>query len=495
MGSTLLTPAPARHDDPPALDPELLIEEARDRQRRRRRRWGGLLIGLAALAVTAFAIVRLSSSGKPRVEHVPGSPTVDIAAFAHHGELAFISRNTLWVLDGTRRSLRQIETTPGQYPLHPTFSSDGEWIAWVQTATPPSMVPGGGGGSGQLWLARGDGRNAHPVSGLAHATLLGWSPNTDVLAVTAGPISNHVPYGAQTTVRLVDPDGGVRELLRARDVKGGVWSPDGHRIALVIETRRLVDILAAYPIDGGAPTIWQRFDETDHLNGMTEIVVDPVGWWRGLGIGLWVYGDGAVHNNDATPLDVVAAPGGKPRLLTDALSDGTTRVVTATDGTLAVVADISHGVNGGRIVWDKKQLQTCTRSAACEPVVVSPSKVTLDPAWSPDGRTLAFVEAPDLNNGGWTQSLLKRWHRQHVLRLLDLQTRRIQTIAAAKGATAPSWSPDGKSLLYVARNGIWLLPTLPARPIEIASPLFKPTLWPSFYGQMAWPAQFAWSGK
>jgi dipeptidyl aminopeptidase/acylaminoacyl peptidase len=494
MGSTLLPPAPSTHDGALAPDPEALIKEARDRQRRRRRRSAAFLVAAAVLAAIAFAVLRLMSAGSPTVERVPGGPTVNIAAFAHHGELAFISRNTLWVLDGTRRSLRRITTTPGLHPLHPAFSFDGNWIAWVQTATAPANIAGGGGSTGQLWLARGDGLDAHAVSVLKNATLLGWSPTADVLAVTAGPISARVPYGAQTTVRLVTPDGSVRELVRARDVRGGVWSPDGRRVAVVAEDPRRVDTLSAYPISGGAPTVWQRFRPSDRLNGMRQILVDPAGWWRGLGIGLWIYGDGMVHNNDATPLDVVAVPRATPRFLAETLSDQTTHVATGGSGTLAVVADISHGINGGRVVWDKKQLQTCTRSTTCRPVVVAASKVTLDPAWSPNGHKLAFVEAPNLSSPGWSQTVLKEWHRQHVLRVLDLRTHRLQTITAARGATVPSWSPDGKSILYIAGNGIWLLPTLTAKPIEIAAPLFEPALWPSYYGQIAWPAQFAWSG-
>jgi hypothetical protein len=54
------------------------------------------------------------------------------------------------------------------------------------------------------------------------------------------------------------------------------------------------------------------------------------------------------------------------------------------------------------------------------------------------------------------------------------------------------WSADGKSLLYVADDGIWLLPTPASAPVEIATPLFARSSWPSYYGQIAWPSQFAW---
>jgi Tol biopolymer transport system component len=64
-------------------------------------------------------------------------------AFAGHGRLAFISRNTIWVLDGGRRSLRRTATARGLYPLAPSFSPDGRWLAFVQTKAQPASVAGG----------------------------------------------------------------------------------------------------------------------------------------------------------------------------------------------------------------------------------------------------------------------------------------------------------------------------------------------------------------
>jgi hypothetical protein len=495
VSNSTLLPPPARPDQGAngPLDPEALIKEARDRQWRRRRRAAAVVIALAAGLGAAIVVVRSDGKGSPAIERIAGGPTVNVAAFAHHGRLAFVSRNSLWVLDGTRRSLRRIRTTPGLHPLHPTFSRDGKWLAYVETATSPAFVAGGATVYGQVWLARGDGRDARPVGNLANAQLVGWSPVDDVLAVVAGPVSTRIPFGVLTTVRLVSPAGPVRILLRARYARGAVWSPTGRQLAVVTEQPRQVDTLAVYPVAPGARTVWATFHPHDYLNGMRQPLVDPVGWWRGFGIGVWVYGNGMTHNNDATPLDVIAAPGAEPRFLAETLSDQTTRVVASGKKALAVVADVSHGINGGRLVWDAKQLQICTSTPRpCQPVVVDRSNVTLDPVWSPSGDRLALVEAPDLNSSGWPPGVLKRWYARHVLRVYDLGTHRLQTVAAAAGATAPLWSTNGTSLLYFASDGVWLLPTVAAKPVRIATPLFAPSSWPAYYGQMAWLAQLAW---
>jgi dipeptidyl aminopeptidase/acylaminoacyl peptidase len=490
MTSTVSAPEARPAPQESQVDPDALIEEARHRQRRRRRRGAGAVVLLAGAATIAAAGLRDHRSGASDVVRVPGGPVVNVRAFAGHGRLAFISGTTVWVLDGDRRSLRRIPTPAGLWPSQPLFSADGRWLAFVRTRTTPWYVPGSGDQTGQLWLARGDGGDAHPVPGVANARLIGWSSTSDRLAVVAGPISKRVPFESPTTVRLITPEGGDRVRVRARGVGSAAWSPNGRELAVVTEDAHLHMTLATYPADGGARTLWGRFGRDTHLNGMTEIVVRLAGWWRGLGIGVWVYGDGMVHNNDATPLDLIDTPGATPRYLTSALSDGTTRVIAAGARRIAIVADVSRGVDGGRIVWDKKQLQICTR-AACRPVSKDTRNVTLDPAWSTDGRLLVYAQAPDRTRGGWTQSTVSRWYASHRLRILDLRTGSIRTVTAARGATVPIWSPNSKTVLFVGEDGIWLLPHLRAKPVEIARPLFNGR-WPNYYGQMAWPAQFAW---
>ena len=174
--------------------PEALIEEARRRTRRRRRR-GGLVVVLVVAAIV-LGLIASAGGGSGVVSETASRPFVNVRAFSHDGELAFISRGSLWVLDGAAGSLRKVASRSytaqpegnidsGGIPAHtalvpgsPTFSRDGRWLAY--------LVPhaAGDGAFSQLWIAHGDGTEAHLVRRLAVDELVGWSPTADVLAVT-----------------------------------------------------------------------------------------------------------------------------------------------------------------------------------------------------------------------------------------------------------------------------------------------------------------------
>ncbi len=152
-------------------------------------------------------------------------------------------------------------------------------------------------------------------------------------------------------------------------------------------------------------------------------------------------------------------------------------------------------VNGlNRYAWQTKTLEICSRaSGACAPVRAPKSEHTLDPAWSPDGKTLAFIEAPASSAAGFPQPVVARWYAMHTLWTLRTSSRAAHKITGTHGATAPVWSSDGKSLVYEAGEALWLVPALPGKPVKIAWPLFPPTSWPTYYGQVDWTEQFAWS--
>lgn len=462
-----------------ALDLEALVPAARGRRRR------GFAVVVALIAgVAVFGIARLAAGGAPAIVREPNGPTVNVRAFAQHGTLAFVSHRKLWVLDGRSGSVHAL-TVNGFTPTQPVFSADGKWLAYLEQHFDPVRQEA----YSRLWIARANGSDARVVPGLQVFGLFGWSPSEDVIAIATGPINTRrCPCYSPTTVRLVAPNKSMRTLAHAGAVYGAAWSPGGRRLAVAamgVNVARLVD----YPTSGGPGRIWLVRHAPQRLNGMQSILFTIAGWWPHVGIGIWVFGNGMVHNNDQTPLDVVGSPGATPRLLGSTLSDGWTDATDASArGRLALVAD---GV--GREAWRGKQVELC--EATCQALPRPAGTVTVDPSWSPDGSTLAYAAAPNVTDSPWTQKAVAAWFNAHDVLLYDTRAKSARKLAAAHGATAVTWSRDGKSLLYVRNDGLWLLPTLEAKPVRIASTLFPFYRWPQYYAQVDWSAQFAWSSR
>ena len=516
--------------DMAASDPDGLVEEARRRTWRRRRRRGiaaALVLGAAALAYVAS-----SGGGSGTVAATASRPFVDVRAFSHEGELAFVSRGSLWVLDGAARSLRRLPGPAGYGPATPEFSSDGRWLAYL--ATPPNHA-----GPSELWVARSDGAGAREVAGLPISQLVGWSPRADVLAVIALAKSWYVT-GAQgqlpVVVDLIEATGTTSRLLalptsaaRPSQIEDAVWSPDGGEVAVSIKDAvpTAGTVVRAYPIHGGPPRTWFSVGPRQSLpgscgseNGCQEVVADLAGWWPGWGIGFWVYADGMSHNNDSTALELLAAPRATPHVLAQTLSDGVTdAVASGRDGALALVA--SSGTSG-RTYTQGKTVETCnSHTRTCTPLpgaavwsgsgyrsecpsdcgkLGTPppgapgSGESLDPTWSPGGDLLAYVKAPS----ALPINLSLSWYGAHELFVWNRETNATRKIADVDGVSLPTWSKNGTQLLYVRNDGLWLSP-LKGNATEVEYPLFPPQQWRSvgndnlsYFGQIDWTGQFSW---
>src|SRR5207253_5554401 len=70
------------------------------------------------------------------------TPTVNAAALAHHGRLAFVSQGRLWVLDGDHAALRGLPTVTGRVPQDPSFSADGMWLSFLEATPIPDPEAG-----------------------------------------------------------------------------------------------------------------------------------------------------------------------------------------------------------------------------------------------------------------------------------------------------------------------------------------------------------------
>jgi hypothetical protein len=81
----------------------------------------------------------------------------------------------------------------------------------------------------------------------------------------------------------------------------------------------------------------------------------------------------------------------------------------------------------------------------------------------------AYVEAPATPTA---ENPPPSWFAAHELLLWNAPIGASRPPAAAASAIVPGWSGDGTRLLYVANDGLWLLPLATGTPVEIEHPLF-----------------------
>jgi Tol biopolymer transport system component len=472
-----------------ALDAQVLIDEARAHQRRRRRRVAVLVVLAAAAGVGGWLWSGTGGGGGGRVARpfhpvrpVPQPrvrPVVDAAAMRGHGTLVFVSHRALWSVSSGGGL--QLLLPAADHPSHPTYSADGKWLE----------VSGTNAGHRVIWLARRDGQDLHAVA-VRRTAVDRWSPRGHLLALHVSP-----SRAGRSALFVLDPSRGERTVAQTDGwFTGVVWSPDGRSLAAA--TSRSPDgqtTMTSYPLSGAPSTTWLSVnDRHGRLAGMTGLLLQPVGWWRGQGIAFWVYGNGMVDNLDQTPLLRLPSPGATSQRLGSTLSGTDKNAVTASNrGDLALV-DQTGRQSFGRLIWQHKRVEVCAAgSATCAPVPAPARTVTIDPSWSPNGRTLLYDQAPRLATPGFPQGLVHRWYAENHLLTYRPATSARRVLPGTAGASAAQWSANGRTILFERDDGLWLLNRGSAGPMRVATPLFPRHAWPAYYGQIDWTGQFAWS--
>ena len=502
--------------DQSSRSPDELRAAAKDRGRqliRRRRGVKRAAVAIVAAAAVGTLIVVVAfgprssvpsttpTSRPPSGSTLARRPVVNAAAFAGYGRLAFVSGGELYVLDGTTKALHQV-TEGSPPPSSPAFSHDGEWLAFLRVSIKSN-------GEGEaLWIARGDGTDAHRVAQVppaypapnSGAPVFSWSPTSDELLVTTGPVA-----GAPLVPReiwIVSAPGTAHRLLGPGYTSGAIWSPDGAEVAVLWNSHGVSnEVLETVSPSGGSGTIWHPAD------GSTYYLA---GWSRRFGILVWYdQGNGgpSVENYGLT-LGAFSEPGGTLTLFATAPLFEPPALAVGPQGELVLVANGNESNGGGegeKFVWFGKTVETCSpTSDTCSAVVDQTSAVTLDPAISPVDGSLAFVEAPQSTQGlppdyspvqTWSQ--ISGWYAAHTLWVVPGGTGTPRQVPGTTGASDPVWSSRGTGLVYVDNGELWLLRNPNARPVEVASPLVSATRSLSgtyLFGYADWSSEFAWTG-
>ncbi len=421
-----------------------------------------LVAAVAAMLLAAVAVVPGHLLRSHAVRLGNELPTAALTQFP--GALAYVADGALHAAEpgASPRSVASVANPVSG----PQWSSDSRWLAYA-------------GSSGHLHVVSTDGAantivTPNPVAAFA------WSPRANLLAVL--PAS-----GSQAgDLLLVHVGGGTATAaLVASGVWSFVWSSGGREIAYS---------------KAGAGNQSDRLFLYDVVTGGRQLLpyVPPPGtgvllgsfWPDGGGLVMWV-DPGRSIAAEATGLELVSLP------LAASLPLPLVR-------TFVYLPWLAWSPGGSRLLtvqmskaspWEGSNLVVCRPSRGSCRVLTQPRHVvTVDPAWSPGGRRIAFVRASAMASPtpgvglDWWYATRRLW-----VAMADGTGAR-EVTGAGQGVAEPRFGASGKSIFYVTAHSVKVVPAAGGRATTVAGGLSGAlgTGGPDGYGKLPWGGLAEW---
>jgi tricorn protease len=408
------------------------------------------------------------------------SPTVSKTriAFAYGGDL--------WVVDRAGGDARRLTSDPGS-ESDPAFSADGEWIAFT----------GQYDGNEDVYVVSADGGipkrlTSHPGSD----QVAGWTRDGRVLF--RSPRNSYSRFDRLFAVGVA---GGLPEELPLPMAVEGSISPDGKRIAYVPFTNfreSLERLRGLKHYRGGlASPVWiatladstiEKLPRTDSNDSTPMWLGDQVYFLsdRGGPVALWVWdpktkqvrqalpGDGQdVKSASAGPDAIVYEELGSIHLFEPASGKDHTVPIRVTGDFPAVrphfeqVGGQIQGANvsptGVRAVFEAHgEIVTIPADKGdVRNLTSSPAVADRDPAWSPDGKWIAWFS----DESGEYRLMIRSQDGTGETKKIDL--------GPSSFYYSPLWSPDSKRIAYSdKRLNLWYVDVSGGAPVKIDTDAF-----------------------
>ena len=318
------------------------------------------------------------------------------------------------------RTLRLSDLAHMRDVADPQLSPDGAWAAYtvtrIDTATDKRNA--------DVWMARTDGsQNLRITTSPSSENKPRFSPDGKYLSFVS---SRGEDDGGDAQLWLLNRAGGEAEkVTKLRgSVSDYVWAPDGKRIALIIRDADPDSLSAAQKTKKktAPPIVIDRFQFKQDIDGYLNKQRQH----------LYVF-------DVVTRKLVNLTPGVYDEYLPAWSPDGKQLVFSSKRG-----PDPDRHNNFDLFLIDA-QAGATARSLTTNEVPDSAPNYGSRPAWSPDGKTIAFVQ------GGPKEQLVYALHQLMAVPVSG-GTPRALTAGLDRNTTKPQWAHDGKSLYFLLED-------------------------------------------
>jgi dipeptidyl aminopeptidase/acylaminoacyl peptidase len=416
----------------------------------RTRRLSAVAVLVCAAAATLGAPTASRAETEGRTVAVSLVDEGGAPEFAGLGRLASIEGGRVHIVDGFRGERFLLDGVGGATRV--AWSGDGSTLA-IEVGT-------------RLYLYRyGDATVQWLPVDVARWE---WSPQGAVLAWTAAktPASyagsglNVTRFGAEWTTTPIVSD---------TDVVDFVWSQQQRLAYLTFERKP----------PGTNPTEFHALFTTDVAPGASpqRLTLLPVGRHGFVELAAFtldgrnlLFWDNPMASGsiaaDGLPLMTVPVDGGTP----DTLGSTLVRRSWVAQGARGQVEIVT---GGGRDAMQPRSLVTCTGGDCSQST--APAVSELDPAWSVDGRQLAFVRAMPVDLPRSTprdplQEYLARY-RARTLWVGVPGAEPVEVAGAGAGVAEPRWAVDGRHIVVLRDEQLWLVDIRGGDAVPVTGPL------------------------
>jgi dipeptidyl aminopeptidase/acylaminoacyl peptidase len=320
----------------------------------------------------------------------------------------------------TARSLTLRDLAQLRDVADPQLAPDGAWVTYTVTRVDSAADKR----DADVWMARTDGsQNLRITTSPASESRPRFSPDGKYLSFIS---SRNEDDGGNAQLWLLNRAGGEAE--KVTKLKGSVsdyvWAPDGKHIAMIIRDADPDSLTAAQKAKKktAPPIVIDRF----------QFKKDVDGYLNQQRQHLYLF-DVATHKL------VNLTPGIYDEYLPSWSPDSKQLVFSSKRG-----SDPDRHDNYDLFLIDAQPGAT-TRSLLSTDVPESAPNYGSRPAWSPDGRQIAFVQ------GGPKEQLVYALHQLMVIPVSGGVARPL-TAGLDRNTTQPQWSPDGKSIYFLLED-------------------------------------------